>query len=224
MALIKCNECGHEVSDKASVCPNCGCPLVKEKICTECGQPIPDNVSECPNCGAPQSQGVLSLPQKNNKKKWQFYAAILIVVSVILYMHHKCQTSTVDTQLTTTERDFSTVEKARQNIEGTIWTYTKVIGEDDTFNLWCRLVFRDGKLLYQAVSPSRGDWGEPTVCDYTIDEERYSNTGERFIAIHWHTSLMGYSFVPATRAIYWKNRNGYKYGTELTMGDCFPWK
>ena len=73
MALIKCNECGHEVSDKASVCPNCGCPLVKEKICTECGQPIPDNVSECPNCGAPQSQGVLSLPQKNNKKKWQFF-------------------------------------------------------------------------------------------------------------------------------------------------------
>lgn len=27
MALIKCNECGHEVSDKASACPNCGCPI-----------------------------------------------------------------------------------------------------------------------------------------------------------------------------------------------------
>ena len=27
MALIKCKECGHEVSDKASACPNCGCPL-----------------------------------------------------------------------------------------------------------------------------------------------------------------------------------------------------
>ena len=27
MALIKCNECGHEVSDRASVCPNCGCPI-----------------------------------------------------------------------------------------------------------------------------------------------------------------------------------------------------
>ena len=27
MALIKCNECGHEVSDKASMCPNCGCPI-----------------------------------------------------------------------------------------------------------------------------------------------------------------------------------------------------
>ena len=27
MALIKCPECGKEVSSKAKVCPNCGCPV-----------------------------------------------------------------------------------------------------------------------------------------------------------------------------------------------------
>ena len=27
MALIKCKDCGHVVSDKASQCPNCGCPI-----------------------------------------------------------------------------------------------------------------------------------------------------------------------------------------------------
>lgn len=27
MALIKCTECGKEVSDKANACPGCGCPL-----------------------------------------------------------------------------------------------------------------------------------------------------------------------------------------------------
>lgn len=27
MALIKCEECGKEISDKASSCPHCGCPL-----------------------------------------------------------------------------------------------------------------------------------------------------------------------------------------------------
>jgi len=27
MALIKCTECGHEVSDKAQTCPNCGAPV-----------------------------------------------------------------------------------------------------------------------------------------------------------------------------------------------------
>ena len=27
MALIKCKECGKEISDRAKICPNCGCPL-----------------------------------------------------------------------------------------------------------------------------------------------------------------------------------------------------
>ncbi len=27
MALIKCPECGKEISDKAAACPNCGCPI-----------------------------------------------------------------------------------------------------------------------------------------------------------------------------------------------------
>lgn len=52
MALIKCKECGHEVSDKASACPNCGCPLEKESICNECGQLVPNGVDVCPNCHA----------------------------------------------------------------------------------------------------------------------------------------------------------------------------
>lgn len=30
MALIKCAECGKEISSKASSCPNCGCPIEKE--------------------------------------------------------------------------------------------------------------------------------------------------------------------------------------------------
>ena len=31
MALIKCPECGKEFSDKATACPNCGCPVEKIK-------------------------------------------------------------------------------------------------------------------------------------------------------------------------------------------------
>lgn len=30
MALIKCPECGKEISDKATTCPNCGMPLRRE--------------------------------------------------------------------------------------------------------------------------------------------------------------------------------------------------
>lgn len=31
MALVKCPECGKEISDKAASCPNCGCPASEFK-------------------------------------------------------------------------------------------------------------------------------------------------------------------------------------------------
>jgi len=31
MALIKCNECGKEISDKATQCISCGCPVNSNK-------------------------------------------------------------------------------------------------------------------------------------------------------------------------------------------------
>ena len=35
MALVKCEECQTEISDKAKTCPNCGCPIEKnnKKTC-----------------------------------------------------------------------------------------------------------------------------------------------------------------------------------------------
>ncbi len=53
MALIKCTECGHMVSDKADCCPNCGCPLEKKIYCEECGQELLIKDAICPNCGCP---------------------------------------------------------------------------------------------------------------------------------------------------------------------------
>lgn len=34
MALIKCPDCGKEISDKAPVCPNCGRPIAPTGIYT----------------------------------------------------------------------------------------------------------------------------------------------------------------------------------------------
>ena len=52
MSLIKCKECGKEISDAASVCPHCGAPVVKDVYCQKCGTKVPENVQYCPNCGA----------------------------------------------------------------------------------------------------------------------------------------------------------------------------
>lgn len=32
MALITCPECGKEISDKAGICPNCGCPITNNLV------------------------------------------------------------------------------------------------------------------------------------------------------------------------------------------------
>ena len=63
MALIKCNECGHEVSDKASMCPNCGCPIQTE------GNPSVNETNV-------ESQH----EKKGNGKKWALLAVLLCII------------------------------------------------------------------------------------------------------------------------------------------------
>jgi hypothetical protein len=46
MALIKCIECGKEVSDKASTCPNCGCPLSEMVTSGVVRIKMPNNIVE----------------------------------------------------------------------------------------------------------------------------------------------------------------------------------
>ena len=51
MAIIKCPECGHQISDKAPTCPSCGVEI-KGKIirCPQCGEVYLYDQEMCPNC------------------------------------------------------------------------------------------------------------------------------------------------------------------------------
>ena len=60
MALIKCTECGHEVSDKASACPNCGCPIE--------------------SLGAAQEDVMYEEPKKKKGWIWALIVALLCLV------------------------------------------------------------------------------------------------------------------------------------------------
>lgn len=49
--IIKCPECGHQVSDRARVCPSCGIDIAgKLTRCPDCGAYIFKDDHECPNC------------------------------------------------------------------------------------------------------------------------------------------------------------------------------
>lgn len=51
MALIKCPECGREVSDTAKSCPSCGYFIGGLKFCKHCGSKIPEDSAVCTKCG-----------------------------------------------------------------------------------------------------------------------------------------------------------------------------
>ena len=54
MAIIKCPECGHPVSDKAPTCPTCGVEIVGKTItCANCGTTYFKDQALCPNCHCP---------------------------------------------------------------------------------------------------------------------------------------------------------------------------
>lgn len=52
--IIKCPECGHQVSDKAPVCPSCGVEIAGHVVkCPHCGEIYLKEDEACPNCHQP---------------------------------------------------------------------------------------------------------------------------------------------------------------------------
>lgn len=102
MALINCENCGKEISDKAKVCPQCGntiCLEVVEKtICEECQAEIPSGSDVCTNCGCPvpmKDIDVDEVPQKVeiasvNLPKMKKTSKKLIIIAVIALVAVLC--------------------------------------------------------------------------------------------------------------------------------------
>ncbi len=104
MALIKCEVCGKEISEKAKRCPHCGTervfpieePLTKK--CPECGTDIDIDATECPNCGCPieEENTVPEIPEpqkveiskisvnRNTKKIIIIVLAAILAIAVII--------------------------------------------------------------------------------------------------------------------------------------------
>ena len=54
MAIIKCPECGHQTSDKATTCPSCGVEIAGKIVkCAHCGEVYFKSDGLCPNCYRP---------------------------------------------------------------------------------------------------------------------------------------------------------------------------
>lgn len=78
MALIKCPECGKEISDKAASCPHCGCPVGK----TEHTNHLFDNIESTKNVMTDE-KGMVITAAKPKQKKGGLGKKILIGVGVV---------------------------------------------------------------------------------------------------------------------------------------------
>lgn len=64
MAIIRCPECGHQISDRAPVCPSCGVEIAgKITTCPQCGLVYFKNQNCCPKCNAANT------PQTENRQQ-----------------------------------------------------------------------------------------------------------------------------------------------------------
>ena len=72
--IIKCPECGHQVSDRARTCPSCGIDIAgKVTRCPDCGEYIFKDDLACPNChcsinaAAPEPETMNGLSTQNTQ-------------------------------------------------------------------------------------------------------------------------------------------------------------
>lgn len=86
MALVKCVDCGNLVSERASACVKCGCPiefiLKGKERCHGCGRLVNSNDTVCLNCGYPiMNRKNVTVPPKRGE------AAQITKKDVGLYYH-----------------------------------------------------------------------------------------------------------------------------------------
>ncbi len=160
MALIKCPECGKEISDKAASCPHCGCPI-----------------------SHPQTQAEKTVIQNNlqnakpKKKGHGCLITLLCIIAVPVFIGIVANLITgeliiKETPSQNTESDYSastlTKEEAK-DIDKQIWDYVYpvILAHNDLMNAMTS--YSDGSLsdldLYDAAdnfySYTRSVWGNP---------------------------------------------------------------
>ena len=103
MSIIKCPECGHNVSTMAGTCPTCGVEIEGNlRTCPDCGAFYLANQSKCPECGKeivhkkiepyqpkPEPQPFIKkVPKRKKHSFWPFFITILIILGLGAFAYH----------------------------------------------------------------------------------------------------------------------------------------
>lgn len=99
MALVKCRNCGVEISDDSKKCVHCGAQVVLTVRCKECKKEYDNTTNICPFCGKKNSNNIknsiISVKSKvkekfvSNKKKVIVVSIVLVIVLVLGFVGFK---------------------------------------------------------------------------------------------------------------------------------------
>lgn len=83
MALVRCEECGNEMSDHAKACPSCGYEN-NFMFCPECGKKISRRAFSCPECGYVLNNNVSTTNDYNNNNDKSGMAVASLICSFLI--------------------------------------------------------------------------------------------------------------------------------------------
>ncbi len=112
MSLIKCSECRKEISDRANVCPNCGCPISNNSCSNESSNIINSSVNP-----------------KDNRKIYMLIGGIVLVIliaTITIFLLNKPRNGEEVAAIQTEEVAETTTEAVveKDSLEG-IWIRKK---------------------------------------------------------------------------------------------------
>ena len=182
MALIKCVECGNDVSDKATYCSKCGKKVnlvshdKNEKAsnrCKECGQEMDAATGICLNCGFDPAR--IEQKKRNIKKKIGLIVSLITAVVVLaLGIMFAQNANKGNSYILAACKELADVENGFPDVKNIY--YSETPAEDSTIDY-----------VYRVYIEYKGNWGKETVM-YIVDKK--GNT--YFITAYMDEKLSSY--------------------------------
>ena len=131
MAIIKCSECGGQVSTLAENCPHCGCPVNSSNA-----EAVANNSSASASVPTPSN----SSKPKNRKLIWSIFAVIVAaIVGVALYFAVGSKSDSEDAAKTYAIGDYYN-ENGKEGVVFDVWDdgrHGKIVSLDEAYSKWC---------------------------------------------------------------------------------------
>lgn len=215
MALIKCKGCGQLVSDRAEKCPKCGYSVrLSMEQQEETKQSVEPHTTTL-NTSKEEVANGNPQPQQRGSKKGIIIAIVVVVIigcGVLFAILQGRGQEKDSNQITQQTRDIPTIEASLQNvttiqdakqlIEGTVWEHT-VNTDESELGYWVKVEFANGRYKTFYMNPSDEGWTNGGEGAYKIKEGKFANTGEKYVAVHWEGG--GYKGWPMKYALVLNN-------------------